>query len=56
MFELALGVIAGEVELDANCNPVGPKHVGVAVYKALGACELASEARLFLIRLCERDL
>ncbi|HHW4679906.1 MAG TPA: DUF1631 family protein, partial [Xylella taiwanensis] len=54
--EWRLGVIAGGVELNANCNPVGPEHVGVAVYKAVCTCELASEVRLLLIKLCERDL
>ncbi|AXI83378.1 DUF1631 domain-containing protein [Xylella taiwanensis] len=54
--EWRLGVIAGGVELNANSNPVGPEHIGVAVYKAFGTCELASEVRLLLIKLCERDL
>lgn len=51
-----LGWIAGGLELDADRNPLGPEHVGVAVHEAFATCELTSEVRLVLIKLCERDL
>lgn len=51
-----LGWIAGGVELDADSNPIGPEHIGVAVHEAFANCELAPEVRLVLIKLCERDL
>lgn len=51
-----LGWIAGGLELDADTNPVGPEHVGVAVHAAFSTSDLAPEVRLVLIKLCERDL
>ena len=51
-----LGWIAGGLELDADSNPVGPEHIGVAVHEAFATCDLTSEVRLVLIKLCERDL
>jgi len=51
-----LGWVAGGMELDADSNPVGPEHVGVAVHEAFATCDLTSEVRLVLIKLCERDL
>ncbi|KAF1699873.1 DUF1631 domain-containing protein [Pseudoxanthomonas suwonensis] len=51
-----LGWIAGGEALDADNNPIGPEHIGVAVHLAFSACELAPEVRLVLIKLCERDL
>lgn len=51
-----LGAIAGGLELDADSNPIGPEHIGVAVHEAFATCELAPEVRLVLIKLCERDL
>ena len=53
--ERRLGRIAG-LALDAETDPVGPEHVGVALYRAFAACELALEVRLVLFKLCERDL
>lgn len=51
-----LGWVAGGTGLDADSNPVGPEHIGVAVHEAFAGCELAPEVRLVLIKLCERDL
>ncbi|KTF41430.1 DUF1631 domain-containing protein [Xanthomonas translucens] len=51
-----LGWIAGGLELDADTNPVGPEHIGVAVHAAFSTSDLAPEVRLVLIKLCERDL
>ncbi|KAF1686436.1 thymidine phosphorylase [Pseudoxanthomonas broegbernensis] len=51
-----LGWIAGGLELEADSNPLGPEHIGVAVHEAFANCELAPEVRLVLIKLCERDL
>ena len=51
-----LGVIAGGIELDADTNPIGPEHVGVAVHEAFAGTELSAEARLVVIKLCEREL
>ncbi len=53
--EQRLGRIAG-VTLDAETDPVGPEHVGVALYRGFAACELSLEVRLVLFKLCERDL
>ena len=53
--ERRLGRIAG-VGLDAETDPVGPEHVGVALYRGFAACELSLEVRLVLFKLCERDL
>ncbi len=54
--ERRLGWIAGGAGLDADSNPIGPEHIGVAVHEAFSGCELAPEVRLVLIKLCERDL
>lgn len=51
-----LGWIGGGLELDADNNPIGPEHLGVAIHEAFAGCELAPEVRLVLIKLCERDL
>jgi len=51
-----LGWVAGGLELDADSNPIGPEHIGVAVHEAFATSELAPEVRLVLIKLCERDL
>ncbi|MCY7313993.1 MAG: DUF1631 domain-containing protein [Pseudoxanthomonas sp.] len=51
-----LGWIAGDLILDADHNPIGPEHVGVAVHEAFATCELSLEVRLVVIKLCERDL
>ncbi|MCD7098157.1 DUF1631 domain-containing protein [Stenotrophomonas sp. MMGLT7] len=51
-----LGWIAGGLELDADNNPIGPEHIGVAVHEAFATSDLAPEVRLVLIKLCERDL
>ncbi|WP_051403739.1 DUF1631 domain-containing protein [Pseudoxanthomonas sp. J31] len=54
--ERRLAWVAGGEVLDADSNPIGPEHIGVAVHQAFAACELAPEVRLVLIKLCERDL
>lgn len=51
-----LGAIAGGLELDADRNPIGPEHIGVAIHEAFALCEFAAEVRLMLIKLCERGL
>lgn len=51
-----LGWLAGGVELDADHNPIGPEHIGMAVHEGFALCELDSDVRLVLIKLCERDL
>ncbi|MEL1265626.1 DUF1631 domain-containing protein [Pseudoxanthomonas putridarboris] len=50
-----LGWIAGNLVLDAEHSPIGPEHIGVAVQQAFATCDLASEVRLVVIKLCERD-
>lgn len=51
-----LGWIAGGLELGADTNPVGPEHVGVAIHEAFAVTDLGAEARLVVIKLCEREL
>ncbi|RZA31557.1 MAG: DUF1631 family protein, partial [Lysobacteraceae bacterium] len=51
-----LGLIAGNLLLDNDHNPVGPEHIGVAIHEAFATCELSPEVRLVVIKLCERDL
>ena len=50
-----LGWIAGDIALDADLNPIGPEHIGVAVHQAFAGCDLAPDVRLVVIKLCERD-
>ena len=50
-----LGWIAGDIALDADLNPIGPEHIGVAVHLAFSGCDLAPDVRLVVIKLCERD-
>ncbi|MCL7715665.1 DUF1631 domain-containing protein [Stenotrophomonas mori] len=50
-----LACIAGLGALDADTNPIGPEHIGVAMHEAFGLCDLAAEVRLVLIKLCERE-
>jgi len=50
-----LGWIAGVQALDADSNPIGPEHIGVAVHEAFYTCDLAAEVRLVLFKLCERE-
>ncbi|MGH8027755.1 MAG: DUF1631 domain-containing protein, partial [Pseudoxanthomonas sp.] len=51
-----LGLIAGNLVLDNDHNPIGPEHIGVAIHEAFATCELTLEVRLVVIKLCERDL
>ena len=51
-----LGWLAGGLELDADHNPIGPEHIGAAVHEGFAVCELDTDVRLVLIKLCERDL
>lgn len=51
-----LGWIAGNLVLDADHNPIGPEHIGIAIHEAFATCELTLEVRLVVIKLCERDL
>lgn len=51
-----LGWLAGQAALEAEYNPVGAEHIGVAVHQGFAACDLAPEVRLVVIKLCERDL
>ena len=50
-----LAAISGLEALDADGNPIGPEHIGVAIHEAFSACDLAAEVRLVLIKLCERE-
>lgn len=50
-----LAWIAGVPALDADTNPIGPEHIGVAVHEAFYTCDLAAEVRLVLFKLCERE-
>ncbi|KRG41063.1 thymidine phosphorylase [Stenotrophomonas pictorum JCM 9942] len=50
-----LAWIGGVAELDADTNPIGAEHIGVAVHEAFSTCDLAPEVRLVLIKLCERE-
>ncbi|HEY0333846.1 MAG TPA: DUF1631 domain-containing protein [Stenotrophomonas sp.] len=56
LIDRRLGWIAGGMELDADTNPIGPEHIGVAIHEAFATSDLAPEVRLVLIKLCERDL
>ncbi len=51
-----LGLIAGNLVLDSEHNPIGPEHVGVALHEAFGSCELSLEVRLVVFKLCEREM
>ncbi|AKC86055.1 DUF1631 family protein [Pseudoxanthomonas suwonensis] len=48
-----LGFIAGGLRLDGDSNPIGPEHLGVAVYAAVSATRLAPRAQLAAVRVCE---
>ncbi|UNK58063.1 DUF1631 domain-containing protein [Pseudoxanthomonas daejeonensis] len=48
-----LGFIAGGFRLDGDSNPIGPEHLGVAVYAAFSTAGLATRAQLASVRLCE---
>ena len=50
-----LAWVAGVPALDADTNPIGPEHIGVAVHEAFYTCDLAAEVRLVLFKLCERE-
>lgn len=54
--ERRLGVIAGNIALDGEHNPIGAEHLGAAVHAAFATCDLALDVRLVVIKLCERDL
>lgn len=51
-----LALIAGVTDLDADHNPIGPEHVGVALHEAFSGCDFALEVRLTVIKLGEREL
>jgi hypothetical protein len=51
-----LGIIAAVGDLDADHNPIGPEHVGVAMHEAFSGCDFTLEVRLTVIKLGEREL
>ncbi|TAA10644.1 DUF1631 domain-containing protein [Pseudoxanthomonas winnipegensis] len=51
-----LAMIAGIEELDAEHNPIGAEHVGVALHEAFAPCDFALEVRLTVLKLGEREL
>ncbi len=51
-----LGLIGGCPDLDADSNPIGPEHLGVAVHEAFNTCDLTLEVRLVVLKLSERYL
>ncbi len=51
-----LGLIGGLPELDADHNPIGSEHLGVAVHEAFNTCDLTLEVRLVVLKLSERYL
>ena len=51
-----LGFIAGGLRLDGDSNPIGPEHLGMAVYMALSGARLTAAAQLAAVRLCEPGL
>jgi hypothetical protein len=48
-----LGFIAGGLRIDVDNNPVGPEHLGVAVYAAFSGARLTTRAQLAAVRLLE---
>ena len=51
-----LGFIAGGLRVDGDSNPIGPEHLGVAVYSAFSSARLTAQAQLAAVRLCEPGL
>jgi hypothetical protein len=51
-----LSLIAGVGDLDADHNPIGPEHVGVAMHEAFSGCDFTLDVRLTVIKLGEREL
>ncbi|WP_372018862.1 DUF1631 family protein [Pseudoxanthomonas sp. 10H] len=48
-----LGFIAGGLRLDGDTNPIGPEHLGTAVYSAVSGSRIAIRAQLAAVRLAE---
>ena len=51
-----LGFIAGGLRIGVDNNPIGPEHLGVAVYAAISGVRLATRAQLAAVRLCEAGM
>ncbi|PZP64328.1 MAG: DUF1631 domain-containing protein [Pseudoxanthomonas spadix] len=51
-----LALIAGVEALDAEHNPIGAEHIGVALHEAFAPCDFALEVRLTVLKLGEREL
>lgn len=51
--ERFLGWIAGGLRLDGDTNPVGPEHLGAAVYAAFSAMAMAPRAQVAAVQLLE---
>ncbi|HET6395487.1 MAG TPA: DUF1631 family protein, partial [Pseudoxanthomonas sp.] len=51
-----LGWIAGGLRLDGDSNPVGPEHLGAAVYAAFAGTRMPARAQVAAVRLCEPAL
>ncbi len=54
--EQYVGWISGGLKIDADVNPLGAEHIGVAVHEAFSECLLAPKVRLAIIRACEYAL
>lgn len=48
-----LGFIAGGLRLDGDTDPIGPEHLGTAVYSAFSGSRIAVRAQLAAVRLIE---
>lgn len=54
--EQYVGWISGGLKVDADMNPLGAEHVGVAVHEAFAEVMLAPKVRLAIILACEQAL
>lgn len=51
-----MGALFGVPDLGPDHDPIGAWHVGMAVHDAFQGCDIGTEVRLVIIKLCEREL
>lgn len=54
--QMYVGWISGGLKIDADVNPLGAEHIGVAVHAAFSECLMTAKVRLAVIRACEQAL
>lgn len=54
--DVRLGHVAGGIELDEGCNPMGAGQLGATILVGLRGCSMSARVKLIVFKLYEREL